>query len=303
MSHETIFRRACLVQLSTSCWTASRQIEPQLMEVVGSPDWVRGRKQLLNPEVLSPIKSVIQKARQTLARHALPFPMPGLFLVPKERIGEVDSQMEHIREEFQQKVAAFLDFYAEALEEARLQLGSLFSDMDYPMDMDQRFKFAWRFVVLETPNHVGILTPELYEKESRKFQELMEETRTLAITALREEFQQIIQHLTERLSGEEDGKAKVFRPAMLSRIRGFLDSFGDRNLFDDAELAALVEQAKTIVAGIHFGQHHYSIQHNDRLRDRIASDMAVLQSTLDAAMEDLPKRKIVLDAHSIPAAA
>jgi hypothetical protein len=39
----------------------------------------------------------------------------------------------------------------------------------------------------------------------------MEETRELATVALREEFAEIVRHMVERLSGEQDGKPKKFK--------------------------------------------------------------------------------------------
>lgn len=54
---------------------------------------------------------------------------------------------------------------------------------------------------------------------------MMEETRDLAMAALREEFAGIVSHTAERLSGEEDGKPKRFKSSMLQEMHDFLDSF------------------------------------------------------------------------------
>ncbi len=50
-----------------------------------------------------------------------------------------------------------------------------------------------------------------YEREKEKIQTLMAETREPATVALREEFAEIVRHMVERLSGEEDGKPKKFK--------------------------------------------------------------------------------------------
>ena len=48
-----------------------------------------------------------------------------------------------------------------------------------------------------------LLSPEIYEREKQKFVSLMEETRELAMGALREEFGEIVKELTQKLTGTE----------------------------------------------------------------------------------------------------
>jgi hypothetical protein len=78
----------------------------------------------------------------------------------------------------------------------------------------------------------------------------MEETRELATVALREEFAEIVRHMVERLSGEQDGKPKKFKNSIMEKMGEFLESFGDRNLFDDDKLAELVDQTRDVVSGL-----------------------------------------------------
>jgi hypothetical protein len=118
---------------------------------------------------------------------------------------------------------------------------------DYPIDVMQKFRSEWRFITMDVPGKSGILSPELYQMEREKFQTLMEETRELATVALREEFAGIVRHMVERRSGEEDGKPKKFKNSMMEKMGEFLESFSDRNLFDDDKLAELVDQARDVV--------------------------------------------------------
>ena len=227
MNEENVFQKACLVQLSTGCWQGMTALGSNLMERIGNSEWLKGAKVLVDPDCLSPVRSALSKARTYLAKNALPFPIHGLILVPKETLSRIDETLCQIKSEFEAEVSKFIGNYEQEREKARQSLGHLFNEADYPIDVRQKFRFEWRFITMDVPGKSGILSPELYEREKEKFQALMEETRELAISALREEFAGIVRHMVERLSGEEDGKPKRFQASMLEKMGEFLDSFGD----------------------------------------------------------------------------
>ncbi|WP_243361615.1 DUF3150 domain-containing protein [Fundidesulfovibrio terrae] len=287
-----IFKKACLVQLATSCWTGAKDIKQSLMGNLGNTEWLKGKKLLVNPEVLSPLKATIQMARKLLQRYALPFPISGLHLVPKESIDEIDNRLEMFQSDFMNKVSSFAEFYAEAREEAKTALGELFNDTDYPQDIRTKFKFEWRFLLLDVPTKATFLSPETYQREKEKFQDLMAETRELAIAALREEFSEVITHLSDKVTGGD--KPKILRSNMTNRVNEFLDGFSDRNLFDDEKLSALVNEAKTLVKTIN--GNPYAVQYNDVLRQKVTQDFSNLKTAIDAAIEEMPRRRIHLDA-------
>jgi hypothetical protein len=285
-----IFQEACLVQLSTSCWQGSRMLDAAVMEQIGSSEWLKGRKHLVNPETLNPVRAVISRARKDLERNALPFPITGLTLVPKERIAAVDDILGRHQNDFQQEVERFIEGYEEARELARQGLAELFSDFDYPIGIREKFGFEWRYLALETPGKYQILTPEIYEREKAKFQAMMEETRELATAALRQEFADCVSHMVERLTSDPEGKTKVFKNCMVEKVRAFLDSFSGRNLFQDDALAGLLEQARSVLHGVDPDQ----IRENIWLKHRIADQMSKVKATLDEAITDLPRRKLRL---------
>ena len=288
MDHRNVFKEAVLIQLATSCWVGTKTLQKGVVSNIGNSHWLRAKKLLVNPELLGAIKTVIHKSRQCIQRHSLPFPMPGLYLVPKDRIDEVDGELDYLKNEFFGKVNAFLCHYEVAREEAKIALGELFNESDYPMDIASKFRFDWRFLLLDIPDKASVLSPGIYEREKRKFEALMEETRELSIVALREEFGQIVQHLVERLTGNGDGP-KTMRSDMTRKLNDFLADFGDKNLFEDQKLSELVEQAKEIVNGV---DTPYALTYNEPLRQRFTTEMTHLKDSIDAAIEELPRRRI-----------
>lgn len=292
---QNIFQQACLIQLSTSCWQGTKSLESSVIEAKFNEkqsDWLSGRKYLVNPESLSPVKAVVSRARISIDKLALPFPIKGLTLVPKEMLKRVDEGLAELKTEFTAEVRQFLAQYEFEREKAERNLGELFNALDYPIDVSAKFKFEWRFLTLDVPGRSRILSAEIYEREKAKFQSMMEETRELAMTALREEFNGIVQHMLDRLTGEEDGKPKRFKASMIDKMQAFLATFDDRNLFDDDVLANLVNRAKDIVSDV----SAEGLRENARLRKKITTKMAAVKNAIDKAIEDLPRRKIRLAA-------
>ncbi|MBU0516841.1 MAG: hypothetical protein KJ621_18970 [Proteobacteria bacterium] len=285
---DNIFQRACLIQLQTSCWTGSKNLNQRLVKEISDNDWLRAKKILVNPEYLAPIKLTIHKARQHLHNQALSFPLTGLNLVPKDSVTDIDCALKKCRNKFWHKVEDFMANYQGAREEARQILGDLFNEADYPINIRDRFRFEWRFFTLDVPDRASILSPELYEREKQKFLSMMEETRDLAVAALREDFGELVSHLVDRLGGDEDGKPKVFRDSMVVKMNEFLGAFQKRNFFDDDRLAELVEEARSIVSGV----SPSDLRSDQGLRESIARDMSRLKSQVDEAIEELPRRRI-----------
>ena len=288
-----IFQKSCLLQLSTSCWQGSRMLDPAVMEQIGNSAWLKGRKHLINPETLNPIRAVVSRARKAMELQALPFPIHSLTLIPKEQLARIEECLAKHRSDYWTEVDKFCDQYEEARESARENLGDLFSEADYPINIRSRFGFEWQYLTLDVPGKAGILTPEIYEREKAKFEAMMEETRELAMGALRQEFADHVGHIVERLTRSEDGRPKVFKNCMVEKIQGYLDVFDARNLFGDEQLAELVSKAKAIIAGV----SPESIRENIWLKNGIAEGMGKIKQAIDGAIIDLPRRKVRIGAN------
>jgi len=295
MNEKEIFKRACLIQLSSSVWQSSRVLNQKVLtQKIGQEnEWLRGRKFLINPELLGPVKTAVQQARKTVQKYALPFPITSIYLVPKESLAAIDERLQYFKDRFWNKASDFEALYGAAKEEAESVLGQdLFNEADYPADIMTKFKFDWRYFELSTPGKSKILSPEVYQREKEKFTSLMEETRELAMTALREEFSGVVTNLVDRLTNN-NGKPKVISNAMFNKLHEFLDDFSTRNIFDDEELAELIEQAKSVTTGV----SPYGLKYNDVMRKKITNDMSDLSKAIGDAIEDMPRRKLRLAAN------
>ena len=289
---ENMFEKGCLVQLSISKWGGVKKInDNQLAEMIETHEWLTATKKLVDPESLKPICKVGNSARTYLTSISLPFPIQGMVFIPKEMITRVDQKLEGFKTEFNQTVTTFLDDYDKLRETAMVYLGDLFNEVDYPVHVEKKFSFAWRFIILDVPNgKSGILSPEIYEREKEKFIQTMEEARTMAIESLREEFGSMVERITERFTQSGDGKPKVFKNATVESFYEFFETFKERNIFRDQQLDELVERAQAVLGGV----SAESIRTNADLKENIRAGMAEVEGVMAVALAR-PRRKIVMD--------
>lgn len=289
---ENLFEKGCLVQFTASVWGATRKIQPeQFIDKEVSLEWLRASKKLVDPDAIKPIQKVVNMTRSYLTGVSLPFPLQGMVFVPKEMITRVDDGLTGLKNEFFMKVDDFTGSYDRLREVAMVHLGELFNEMDYPVDIRQKFSFVWRFIILDVPNgNAAILAPEVYEREKEKFIQTMEEARLLAIESLREEFAGMVGRITERFDNGSEGKPKVFKNGTVNNFYDYFETFKERNIFKDDELSELVARAQNILGD----QSAESIRSSDQLKDRIRSGMEEVEAEM-AEILSMPRRKIIMN--------
>ena len=291
---ENIFQKGCLVQMSVSKWGGVKKIDKsKLSNMVEQAeyDWVTATKKLVDPESLKPICKINNSARNWLATICLPFPINGMVFVPKDLINRVDEKLGEFKIKFNEAIQDFIQDYSWLRETAKAYLGDLFNEIDYPVNIGDKFNFNWRFIILDVPNgDTQILAPEVYAREKEKFIQTMEEARGMAIDALREEFAQMVGRITERFTQNGTGKPKIFKNTTIDGFYEYFQTFKDRNIFHDHELAALVNRAQSVLNGTNV-EH---IRSNETLKEDIRSGMTDIEGEIDKLF-NRPRRKIVMD--------
>lgn len=109
--------------------------------------------------------------------------------------------------------------------------------------------------------------------------------------ALRAGFRDLVDHLAERLTPGADGKPKTFRDSLVSKFDEFVASFEGRNLANDAELAALVTEARTLMAGVSAGD----LRGKEGLRSAVKTRIDQIKRDVDGLVMEVPTRRYAAD--------
>lgn len=220
---------------------------------------------------------------------SLPYPEPGVRLIRQDRIAPFVAQMIEFQEELREAVQNLDRRYNELKLLARERLGSLFNADDYPQSLIGLFDIAYDFPSIEPPDYLQQLNPALYEEECQRVQQRFNEAVQLAEEAFCAELAKLVSHLTERLSGTEDGQFKVFRDSAVENLTAFFGRFRELNIRSNDQLDQLVDQAQRVIRGV----EPQALRENAGLRQHVATEMSRVQSVLDGLLVDRPRRNIL----------
>ena len=236
---------------------------------------------------------VLTSVKSTIVRYwkdsSLAFPEPGIRLIRQERIDDFDLKLARYQQELQTAVSSLDEHFNELKEAARVRLGSLFNLSDYPASLADEFAVEWDFPNVEAPDYLRRLNPEVYRQQAELVSKRFAETVAMAEQAFIDELDQLVAHLAERLSGDDDGKPKIFRDSSLTNLTAFFQRFHDLNVSSNQQLDDLVERCQQLVSGV----APQSLRDNDSLRKSLSSNLSSVQSSLDQLMVERPRRNII----------
>jgi hypothetical protein len=197
--------------------------------------------------------------------------------------------MTSVRAELVDAVERLDEHFSELKSAARQRLGRLYNVGDYPQSLRGLFTVQWDFPPVEPPDYLRELSPALFAEEQQRVAARFDEAVRLAEDAFTSELAKLVSHLSERLSGQEDGKPKIFRDSAIENLSEFFQRFRTLNIRSNEQLDQLVEQAQRIVRGV----EPQALRDNTNLRQHVATQLAGVQSVLDGMLVDRPRRNIL----------
>ena len=235
------------------------------------------------------VTSIKSKIIRYWKESSLAYPEPGIRLIKQDHIDDFNDMLEAFRGELVSAVSLLDEHFLELKEAARVKLGQLYDSSDYPSSLTDEFAVMWDYPSIDAPDYLRRLNPEVYAQQASLVSQRFEETVALAEQAFISELEQLVSHLVERLSGDDDGKPKVFRNSALTNMSAFFERFRDLNVRSNQQLDDLVEQCEQLVSGV----APQSLRDSDSLRASLSSNLASVQNSLDQLLVDRPRRNII----------
>ncbi|NLX95216.1 MAG: hypothetical protein GXY83_03470 [Rhodopirellula sp.] len=220
---------------------------------------------------------------------SLPYPEPGIRLIRQDHIDSFNTHMQAFKQELDEAVRELDQHYEHLKSAARNRLGTLYNSADYPVSLLGLFQVAWDYPSVEPPEYLQQLSPEIYRQECERVAARFDEAVQLAEQAFMEELQQLVAHLTERLAGQVDGKAKTFRDSAVGNLSEFFQRFRTLNVRSNDQLDDLVAQCQQIVRGV----EPQALRDNQGLRQHVAQQLLQVENVLDGLLVDRPRRNIL----------
>jgi hypothetical protein len=229
---------------------------------------------------------------------SLPYPEPGIRLVRQDQVTAFSDQLCQFRNQLDECVTELDAHFSELQSAARRRLGTLYNANDYPSSLMGLFSVDWDFPSVEPPDYLRQISPELYEQEQARVVARFEDAVQLAEEAFTGELAKLVSHLTERISGNADGKPKIFRDSAVTNLHEFFERFRTLSVRSDADLERLVDQAQQLLNGV----QPQTLRHNSTARLHLARQLSAVQGTIDGLLVDRPRRNLIRPARSQEAA-
>ena len=254
-------------------------------------EFLSATKKLLDTKhpAFKAVTAIRGKAQSYLKSLSLPYPEPGIRLIRQDRVEEFTDKMRGFQDELVEAVEALDRRYPELRATARQKLVNLYNPGDYPSTLTGLFGISYDFPSVEPPDYLRQLNPQLYEEECQRVQSRFDEAVRLAEEAFVAELAKLVSHLTERLSGTEDNKPKIFRDSAVENLTEFFQRFRQLNVRSSEQLDNLVTDAQRVIRCV----DPQDLRGNDGLRQHVATEMSRVSSVLDGMLVDRPRRNIL----------
>ena len=225
----------------------------------------------------------------TWRNNTLPFPEPGIRLIRRRNLEVFGEKLKSLRDDLLDAERELDNSYAEMKSAASLRLGRLYDPSDYPDSVIGLFDAFTDHPNVTVPDYLRAFAPNIYEEEAERVRTRFDDAVKLAEDAFFSELSKLIEHLTERISGTDDGKPKIFRDSVVTNLVEFFERFRRLNIGSSEDLDRMVARVRQIVGDTTADD----LRNNSTLRQHVATELSRVQSRLDGLMVDRPRRNLI----------
>lgn len=297
-----LMEKSICLSLKLSSLGIRKKVASNQVQSDADDDMLHVSKDILESETFKDIKTLDGKIKAYIKTVWLPSRMfkHGMYLIPIARLEEIDARLEEFKLERAALVIKFIEEYPALKEAAEAKLNSLFNPLDYPevYQIQRAFNMVTRYVTFSTPGKLKEISPAIWQREMDKAAADVNEAVEEIKMTLREYYRDFMDHLVDRMGSEEDGKRKTFHASSIKKFQDFLNTFHERNVINDEQLANLVNEGKQILDGV----DPKSLRKDETLRDHIKEKFEVIKQQLDTMLVDRPSRRLKIKEEKTPEA-
>ncbi len=239
-------QKAMLVCLNISQWTARKKDKRATSNVEETFKTQNGvgqftKKLLPGASELEAVSSQAGAIRKFFYEQTLPWCADGTRIISSKNYLDFVREFNAKKSVFESSVAAFIQEYPTLHAIARVQLGELFLESEYPgiQKLSESFECNVQFFPLP---EVGDFRTEILDSEKEAFQKQMRDVETTATREVWTRLHAVVSKAADKLNQPD----AIFRDTLLENISDLCTLLPKLNVNDDAEL----ERARQDVEGI-----------------------------------------------------
>lgn len=274
------FKNCYLVSFHTSIWPGQANAVGEVTIGSADTDTCKGGFLLIDQKHLAAIRNLRAGFLiRVLERYALPFPLRGIYCLPRSVEEIITAKWQEYETEFNQLANEFAEKFLTYKEEWKPKLKNEYDESYYPTDVRSRFKTELLGFTIDTPT---VETDPLYQAKKDKLLALIAEAETTAIQYLRSQIHEIVVSLSSQL---RDGKR--FQQRSIEKPMEWITRFKEHlNLNNDAELENELGKLSNILKGTDINK----IRDDDDFRIKISTEIGLVAQTIKSLMVNNPGR-------------
>ena len=240
----TLSERAILATLNVSQWTARRLDADETLAVNRKHglaiEAARVNKNLLptkNNE-LQTLQQVTGMIRKDFDKHTLPWSVDGMRILKSECYMDFSQEVRHWRDTWENARDTFLSAYPDLKREARLVLGSMYDESDYPTENElrQKFKFDIRFMPIADERDWRIdVGDDVKDQLRADIRAQLAEVEQKAMGSAWARVQDVLEKTVERLANP----TAIFRDSLVDNAIDLCGIMPSLNISNDPEMEAV----------------------------------------------------------------
>ena len=278
----TLSERAMLVTMNISQWTA-RKLDRAETTALNRSHGLNIEAARVNKN-LFPLSTPLERVHQTtgairkdFARRTLPWGIDGVNILKASAYIEFTQAVNQWHADYDEAVNAFLTEYPVLLDEARILLGTLYKQEDYPslMEIRRRFGFAVRFMPVPDKQDWRIdVGDEARRQLEEDISQRVAQTEATAMTEAWRRIHEVVSRAHERLSNPD----AIFRDSLVDNAIELCGVLPGLNIADDPALEASRQQLERLLAP--YVGNKNPLRDNPQLRSEAASELTAIMDKM-----------------------
>lgn len=251
-------------------------------------------KHLLESKSLKCIESFDNHTRDWVTNKCLPFKR-GVHFLSISLVELVEGELRARRAKRENElVPDFLQEYPTLCKQAARKLPKkIYNAADYPSveEVAAAFDMKWRYVSFGVPEALAQVNPELFKQARQQAAEQMKQAAADIQSLMRAQTLALVKNLRDKLQPGPDGRKKKLTDAAFTNLAEFLAYFDHRNVTNDADLKAIVDDLRSKLSHTDVEE----VRSSNDLRHQLGQEMDSLTNSLESMIQLVPKRKMLLN--------
>ena len=281
-------QKAMLVHLTVRAWSGKKVDADVTREVAERANVDKSvgvyTKRLFPKKALADLVTIGNDARHAHYLFTMPWDDKGTRLLPVALYDRFKGTLDNIIERHRQAKQVFLSAYDDHIDEARVQLGDLFQQGDYPSraELDSQLSISYDIDPVPDADH---FVADIATEEAKRIKEGIEKSLEARIQgtvlSLFQRINEMVQLCSNRLDTNDEGKPNVFRDTMVDNLRTLTGLLADLNVTDNLALLSMRDKLDEALADV----TPDNLRMNNKLFDQGKYDK--VRATIDELAESM----------------